>query len=133
MAVIKYHSIISILPSQHLFRPSVAEVPLVVNAKLEVYGQVEHILYQLVQILRVHLAASHAIVQPAADADIEAVCGLVEEDLSTGDERVVMLLVEDGTGVAFGLGTVVLLLPIGLIFKIIVNSLKIIVLAFSCF
>ncbi len=92
-----------------------AEVPMVVDDEFKIYGQVELVFYQFVQLLGIHLMAGYAVVQPAADTDVEAVGGLVEEDAPTGDERVVVLLVEDGAGVTLGLGTVVLLLPVGLV------------------
>ena len=92
-----------------------SEVPVIVYDKFKVHGQVELVFYQFVQFLCIHIVASHAVVQPAANADVEAVGLLVEEDASAGDEGVVMLLIEDGTGVALGLGAVVLLLPVGLV------------------
>ena len=59
------------------FRPAVAKVPVIVNDKFKVRGQVEFVLYQLVQLLCIHLEASHTFVQSAADADVEAVGGLI--------------------------------------------------------
>lgn len=88
---------------------------MIVYDEFKVRGQVELVLNQLVQLFGVHFAASHAVVQPASDTDVEAVGGLVKEDVSTRDERVVVLLIEDGAVVALGLGAVVLLLPVGLV------------------
>ena len=75
--------------------PTVTEVPMVVDNKLEVDWKIELVLYQLVQVFGVHVA------QPAADADIEAVGGLVKKNTSTGDERIVVFLVEYRRSVAF--------------------------------
>ena len=58
---------------------------MIVNHKLEVDRQIELILQELMQFLGIHLVPTHAVVQPAANTDLEAVCGLVKEDAPAGN------------------------------------------------
>lgn len=85
------------------------EIPVDINHKVKVWRQVEFILQHLAEMLLVD------IIEPMADAHIEAVRGLVKEDAAARNHGVVMLGIEDGRSVAFGLGTVMLFLPISLV------------------
>lgn len=92
-----------------LFRPAVAEVPVNVYHQVEVFGEVELVFQHLAEVFLVD------VVQPVANADVEAVGLLVEEDTATRNHGVVVFREEDGLLVALGHGAVVLLLPVGLV------------------
>lgn len=85
------------------------KIPVNVNYKVKVGGQVELVLQYLAEVFLVN------IVEPMTYANIELVGGFIKEDTAARNHGIVVFSVEDGRRITLGLGTVVLFLPIGLV------------------